>query len=321
MRWAIFDRQKAKRLLLRSVTATCVAYAVDDWLWGLRLARGRIETSSGMTHAGLSLADSLAVIEGTYRRYCRLVGVDVFRGTVAEVGPGDNLGVALLLAKAADEVWTIDRYAARRDPAQHAAIYAGLAKRHGLSGSHAPAEATFERIRELVGEGAESFFRSTPRRFDAILSNATLEHVAEPVAVLNAMVTALAPGGRLVHVIDLSDHGMFAGRSPLTFLTVGDAIYRRMTRNSGRPNRFLYGDYTRWLASSRLLEGQLLVSALVNGWIAPSPAPLDTLPDTELAAACTQVARLRGRIARRLRAHSDHELAVAGCILVARRRG
>src|SRR6266478_884247 len=88
----------AKRILRHSIPATCLAYMVDDWLWGRRLARGRNETNSGTAHAGLTIEESIAIIESTYRAYCQHAGVERFQGRVVEIGPGDNLGVALLLA-------------------------------------------------------------------------------------------------------------------------------------------------------------------------------------------------------------------------------
>lgn len=86
-----------------------------------------------------------------------------------------------------------------------------------------------------------------------------MEHLFDPVAALDGMLEALRPGGTLVHRIDLRVHGMFRGQHPLTFLTLPDAIYTRMTRNSGRPNRVLFPDLPRLgraLASADQTSGQ-----------------------------------------------------------------
>jgi len=317
----MLDIATSKRLLRRSVTVTCLAYMADDWMWGRRLARGLLTTNSGTAHAGIPHDESLAMIESTYNGYCRLAGVTGFTGTVAEIGPGDTLGVALLLARNADAVWTIDRYQPRQDRDQQTRIYEALAARHGLTQllERTGEGIAIRGVHSATGQSAESFFRGTGQQFDAILSNAVLEHLAEPLAGLDAMLARLRPGGHLVHVIDLRDHGMFAGRAPLTFLTIPEPVYRRMTRHSGRSNRCLYRDYRLWLERSGLRETKLLVSALVHGWSAPQPVALEAVPDAELLLALRDVAALRPYLAAALRQHSDRELSVAGCILVARK--
>jgi hypothetical protein len=129
----MLDISTSKRLLRCSVTVTCLAYMADDWLWRRRLTRGRIGTNSGTSHASLALADSLTTIENTYSSYRRFAGVSAFQGLVAELGPGDNLGVALLLTGEADAVWMVDRYRPRYNLAQQAAIYSALAARHAVA--------------------------------------------------------------------------------------------------------------------------------------------------------------------------------------------
>jgi SAM-dependent methyltransferase len=310
----------AKHLLRHSIPATCLAYMADDWLWGQRIAGGRNETSSGMAHAGLALEESIAIIENTYRAYLRYAGVERFQGRVVEIGPGDNLGVALLLAGSGASVVTVDRFHPRRDRDQEWRIYQALIARHRLSLrlDRTDAGIAIERVQSAIGKSAETFFAAETARFDAVLSNAVLEHLADPLAALDTMRDSLAPGGHLVHVIDLRDHGMFSGRTPLTFLTIPETIYRRMTRQSGRPNRVLFHDYRCWLERSRLPEARLLVSCLVTDWFAEEPVEFHRLPQSELNAAVTEVGNIRRRLAANLRRHADQEIAVAGCVLIAR---
>lgn len=310
-----------KRLIRASVPLTCLAYMADDWRFGRRLKHGRFETESGATHASLPLDESLAYIERIYRDYCRDAGVQAFTGTIAEIGPGDNFGLALLLLRyGAGEVHAIDRYYSRRDARAQGAIYAALAERHGLSHLFEGGIAE-ERIRGLtyhVGQAAETFFAERGLRFDAVLSRAVMEHLYDPIRALEGMLGALKPGGRLVHRIDLRDHGMFANRHPLIFLTVPDSLYRRMTRHSGRPNRVLLPEYRAW-AGRAGCAAQFLITRLVGHERDLEPAPWAALDLALREEAEARVGEMRARLAPRFRAFSDADLAVAGFVLSARK--
>ena len=127
----------------------------------------------------------------------------------------------------------------------------------------------------------------------------------------------LAPGGIMIHRIDLRDHGMFAGHHPLTLLTLTDGMHRRMTRGAGRPNRVLINNYRDWLERSGL-SGELTVSRLAGVSEEFDPAPWATLDKSAKSSALTCVRAIRPRLASRFKAMADEDLAVAGLILVAR---
>ena len=232
-----------RRQVKRSVALTCLYYLADDWRARRRLARGRLATRSGTRHATLTLDESLDYIDRVHADYLAYGGLENICGRVAEIGPGDNFGVALrMLGAGAREVHTIDRYRSHRDDARQACIHRALAQRHGLGELLGDGGAGAVGIRGLVaheGAPAETFFRSSGLRFDCIVSRAVLEHLYDPLAALDDMAASLAPGGSMIHRIDFRDHGMFADHHPLTFLTIPDALYRAMTRGSGRPNRLL----------------------------------------------------------------------------------
>jgi len=308
----------AKRAARRSVALTCAWYLLDDWRARRRLAAGDLATRSGARHAALDVAASLAYIERLHGDYLAYGGRERFTGTVAEIGPGDNFGVALmLLGGGADAVYAIDRYRPQRDTAAQARIYEALTERHDLAGCFdgTPSEQTIRGLTYHPGRAAESFFRETETTFDAILSRAVLEHLYDPLAALDDMAARLNPGGVMVHRIDLRDHGMFAGGHPLTFLTVPDGIYGAMTRGSGRPNRVLLPAWRDWLASSGL-TGSLRVTRLAGVAEEVGPAAWDDLDPALRDQALATVAQIRPRLAASPRAIDDNDLAVSGCLLV-----
>lgn len=308
-----------RRLVKRSVALTCLYYLADDRLARRRLARGKLATRSGTRHATLSLDDSLDYIDRVYADYLAYGGVGHFSGRVAEIGPGDNFGIALrMLGAGAREVHTVDRYRPLRDDARQARIHRALAERHGLGGL-LDGGAEGNEIPGLVaheGAPAETFFRSSGLRFDFIVSRAVLEHLYDPLTALDDMAASLAPGGAMIHRIDFRDHGMFAGHHPLTFLTVADGPYRAMTRASGRPNRLLLPAWRNWLGRSPL-AGSLGITRLVGVDGELGPATWDDIDPGARRTALGMVRTIRPRLAPRLAAFTDQDLAVSGCVLVA----
>lgn len=310
-----------RSLVRRSLWLSCAYYVFDDWRAGRRLAHGRLETRSGSRHAGLDLAASLAYVDRVHAEYLRDGGIARFQGIVAEIGPGDNFGVALcMLAGGADHVHALDRYRPLRDDERQRPIYHALAERAGhralFAGS--PGEHSIRGVTHHTGMPAETFFQGHIGRFDAIVSRAVLEHLYDPLGALDDMVRALKPGGIMIHRVDLRDHGMFAGRHPLTFLTIPSWLYRRMSRNAGRPNRVLLPDYRDWLARSDC-TGSLKVSRLVGVAGDFAPVAFDALERGAFERACALVRAIRPCLAAPFRRLADEDLAISGIVLVARK--
>jgi SAM-dependent methyltransferase len=310
-----------RQFVKRWVPCLCAYYLVDDWRKARRLRRGQLQTDSGRRHEGLSIDASLAYIERIHREYLEAAEIRRFSGTIAEIGPGDNFGFALLaLADGAEAVDAIDRFYSRRDREAQARIYAELCRRRGLSGlfSGPPAEDNVKGLAYRAGEPAESYFRKRPGAYDFILSRAVMEHLYAPLETLDDMARALRPGGRLIHRIDLRDHAMFPGHHPLTFLTVPEGVYRRMVAASGRPNRAILPHYRRWLEASGL-PGALKITRLVGVEGEFAPSAWEALPQAARAAALATVERIRPKLARPFRGMSAEDLATAGCVLTARK--
>ena len=313
------------RPLRRSVVGNCMIFAVHNQLGRLRLIGGRIESDGGMAHARLRLDESLAYIRMVFDEYKREAGVEHFAGRAAEIGPGDNCGVALLLlADGCDSVDLVDRFYSKRSESQHAEIYraliAGDARLRNRFGS-AQREEDFPGIARHYGEhaSAERFFRESGP-YDLIVSRAVMEHLHDPMAALRDMVMALRVGGTMLHVVDLRDHGMFSevGFPETKFLEMPDTLHRIMTDSVGRPNRVSLGAYTR--ALDRLpVSYTIKVTHLVGGQPLEMPTPYAGIPQEMRHRAEKAIETARGRLARSLRDERTEDLAVSGFFMVARR--
>jgi SAM-dependent methyltransferase len=251
---------------LRRLKSPTVAYEIQKNLrsrW--RMGRG---TPRAITALGATLGEpagrvaySRNVVESILA-HARL-GLEEVKGLrVLELGPGEDLGVALrFLAAGAAEVACIDRFEFEAEPEWEHEVYRGLLadldaeQRARLEGMVSPAgeldRGDGSRLETVRGVGIEEgAARLGERRFDLIVSVAVLEHVYDLAAAFSAMDALLAPGGLMLHQVDLRDHGMFSGggRHPLEFLTIPPAVYRAMTSHTGAPNRERIGSYRTLLA-------------------------------------------------------------------------
>ncbi|HLY54217.1 MAG TPA: methyltransferase domain-containing protein [Stellaceae bacterium] len=304
----------AKQLVRSSVTLTALAFAAHDLALGWRLARGDRGTTLGVAAGIGPPAEGADYVEQIHRWYIEAAGLPAFRGRVAEIGPGDSLGIGLLCrAGGAEHYVGVDRFAPYHDVAHQRAIYEVLAERVGRPDLLTHGTATgVKGVDYAVGEGAETYFRPDGPRYDVILSNAVLEHCQDPLAALDAMLAALAPGGLMVQIVDLRDHGMFKGRHPLTHLTVPDWLWQLMVRNSGRPNRVPFSAYRAWLDRTGA-NGVMTPTWLIGGNDGLGVAT------TQRDAALALVRDIRPRLAEPFRYEADDDLAVATWTLVVRR--
>ncbi|MEP6741286.1 MAG: hypothetical protein ABJB61_02215 [bacterium] len=97
-----------------------------------------------------------------------------------------------------------------------------------------------------------------------------IEEIYKPDGVFLAADKLLAPGGLMLHKIDLSDYGMFSdiGMHPLTFLPIPEGFYRLMASDSGLPNRKRVGYYRERMA--RLgYDAKFLVSGILGAGVEP----------------------------------------------------
>jgi len=287
---------------------------------------GRIDSKSGTLHAGLPTLDSVKYINEVVEDYKTYGRFQEVTGKVAEVGPGDNAGVALMLrALGASEVDLVDRFYARRNETHQAAIYQALMDSHPriaemLQGSSLQDERTFPGLYRWYGPeaAAERFFRDH-RGYALIVSRAVLEHCADPLGALRDMSEALAPGGVMLHKVDLRDHSLFSPpHSELEWLTTPKIIHRWMTESGGLPNRVLFHRYANFI-EKMVYPHEILVTAMAgSGELLPHQHP-ESISTECMARGTQEVGKVRSRLAREFRNCTDFELSVTGVFIVARK--
>jgi SAM-dependent methyltransferase len=284
-----------------------------------RRVTGRSRSDTGATHADMSVEQSVGYVDAVFGDYVRHGFADPgeVRGSrVLEIGPGDNLGVALrLVAAGAREVVCVDRFRIARDGERERAVYRALGVEFGAAVESGA-------LRVLEGVGVEDAPRVVGEgRFDLVASTAVLEEVDDPERALGAVDRLLAPGGRGVHRVDLRDYGMFSGRGghPLAFLTVRDGVYRAMTAGSPSPNRALAGDYERLLRALGH-EVEVLATQVLGGEPTEPRAGLERGVDYGEAERAL-VDAIRPRLRPRWRSRPLEDLLVCGILVRSRKPG
>ena len=321
-------RRVAKTLWNRWPLAKAAILMLDDVRWGIRLRRGRIETDSGATHASLPDAESVRYIEEVFAAYKEYGGIDKFVGVVAEVGPGDNAGVAMLMGRdGCRQVDLIDRFASRREQAKQQQIYDALSAKYQLEwlrNGRNWDDRDVAGIIQKIGQSAEQYFercvKTQSQSYDAIVSRSVLEHLYDPLGALEHMALSLKPGSRMVHKIDLRDHGLFTPQHhELTFLRFPHRLYRLMTRNSGRPNRILFHRYREVcerLRSQHHIEYTVYVTRLSGiGDLVPHQLYED-IPAALWQRASEHVDQYRATFAQEFQLVESRDLAIAGIFVV-----
>jgi Methyltransferase domain len=180
-------------------------------------------------------------------------GFDTFLAgkLVLEYGPGDILGMALLLyAHGARAVHCFDRFPLYSASEKNLRVYEHLMA--SLSGGTRDrfASAFVENGRPASGFRPEAvaYFVSpdglsgASRKYDLILSRAVLEHVGDLGGTVRDIAAALELGGVSIHEVDLRSHGLDRYR-PFDFLTWPDSAYRLMFSEKGFPNRWRLNTY------------------------------------------------------------------------------
>lgn len=323
-----------KRLARRSRSAIIIYKIFDNRRLKKRIESGDIETIHGSTHLNQNVAGSLAYIEkqfADYISYAGLSGDDLKGKRILELGPGDNQGVALkFLAAGAASVICLDRFYSKRNTAHEREIYKAL--RESLSveekvrfddAVHLTESVEFnpEQLQTIYGATLETIAVNVANdeKFDLIVSCAVLEEIYYLDATFAAMDALLVRGGRLIHIIDLSDYGIFRnqGMHPLTFLTISEAVYKRMASDSGLPNRKRLGYYVEKMKQLGYQSKLFVTSVLPGGRLEPAPEYVSGTFKSE--ASSRMINEVRNRLSSEFKTLDEEELLVDGVLLVARK--
>jgi SAM-dependent methyltransferase len=249
---------------------------------------------------------------------------------IVEIGPGDNLGVALmLLAKGARKVTCIDGFEPASDAAHNARVYFTLYDRL--------TEEERQRVRDVVAVrgdrtatvGGDRLISRYGVRIDApvsplpasscdlVLSRAVLEHVEDMRTGWKNMARSLRPDGGMWHKVDFRCHNLFGEIHPLYFLTVGDRLWNTISRPDPTLNRLRLPEF-RQLAEEYFREARFYMTHVV-GNVEAIPHPEMLLRGSHYGEKELElVRRIRPRLLPRYQAHSDEELLVNGVFLAVR---
>jgi SAM-dependent methyltransferase len=210
--------------------------------------------SAGSTHMAFSIKESLDYIHNVFNDYLVYGGLsvnDIKGKNVLEIGPGDNLGVALsFIAHGAQKVICLDRVYSFRNEAQQSNIYAALRATFtgdmlrnfdgAINFQDGRYRINANKVKYIYGKGIDDSEQViSGEEFDIIVSRAVLEHIYDIDEAFSVMDRHLKRGGHLIHKVDLRDHEIFSrdGFNPFTFLTIPGLLWKYMTKDSGKPNR------------------------------------------------------------------------------------
>jgi len=320
-----------KKIAAQSKTLIIVHRIFDNWRRRRAFKAGNTVSAYGSTHEFWSLEKSVSYIDRVYREYLDFAGLspEAVRGSrILEVGPGDNFGVALeFLAAGAAKVICLDKFYSERNVEQQTRIYQELRKQLNADQAKVFDESIKldkgidlnpERLQYIYGHGIEEADQILePGSFDFVVSRAVIHNVYDIDRGFEAMDRLLAPGGYMLHKIDLSDENMFSSRGmhPLTFLTIPEGIYYLMASDSGKPNRKLIGDYREQMVRRGYDVKILITAVLAEGPLTPHKEKIEQGVDYG-GKTVSLIKEIRSNLAAPYRSRSEEELATTGIFLI-----
>jgi SAM-dependent methyltransferase len=206
----------------------------------------RWATKGGIGHARMTVDEAVAYTGDIFAKIDGLVAREGgWAGRrVLELGPGDSLATGLrCLAAGAVGYTAVDRFAVVMDADFERQVFdsAGATLAPEVRERCAPELAAagpvgdrFRYLNDLPVERAPAVLGDAA--CDVLFSNAVLEHVADLPGTLAACRRLLAPGGLMLHEVDLRSHQTYQTH-PLQFLEYPDWLWRWQSSRCGEPNR------------------------------------------------------------------------------------
>jgi len=171
--------------------------------------------------------------------------------TVLEYGPGDILGVALLMyAYGAEAVKCVDRFPLSMLSNKNLDVYMSLLNSLDKE-ARVRADNAFNKkgdVRSGFNPKAINYMVTknglawSGEEYDLIISRAVLEHVNNLEETFHDIKKNMKINGISLHKVDLSSHGLDR-YTEFDFLTLPDPIYKLMYSHKGSPNRWRMTKY------------------------------------------------------------------------------
>jgi SAM-dependent methyltransferase len=314
----------------RSPVLAGLNYAKGQVLTRLKL-RGHFSGSTGLSMSVEDAANYARRVVTDYITYGAGGDIERLKGKdVLEIGPGDNLGVALLLlAKGARTVTCIDGFDPNFDAKHNSKIYAAIY--NGLTAEER------ERVQDVVtlqpdgsaavgGDRLISRYRVPmdgvaaplePQSYDIIISRAVLEHLGNLELGWKNMVLCLRPDGEMWHKVDFRCHNLFGQIHPLYFLTISDGVWNLISRPDPTLNRLRMPTY-RELAARDFCDSHFYITHIAgeNEFL---PHVKSLIPGTHYSQRNLDGIRgIRPRLQKHFANYSDEDLLVTGVFLALR---
>jgi SAM-dependent methyltransferase len=136
------------------------------------------------------------------------LGVKLDGAQILELGPGKNLGLALIFTGYGARVTVADRFPCPWDEDYHRQFYALMKERwegpqSGIEAALATGGYSAITMLDTDDGGLAALVSAT---FDAVISHAVLEHIVDVEGTCHELARVTRPGGVHIHQIDYRDH-------------------------------------------------------------------------------------------------------------------